>query len=204
MSMQIRFLTAAMLAASTFILGACDGSVRREGVAQGKLEIVRADAQRNRLWVLDPEALTLYDNLNGRRLRRLALPEPFLVGDEYACPPDIALDAAGTVFVSSNVLPVLWRIDPQGFEITRIELALNADTDKDFGFTGLSFAGDDILIAAGSTFASLWRIDIRTASATKIASYPAATRACDPAALLQAGRERSRITVAVLPAAAGR
>jgi len=204
MSMQIRVLTAAMLAASTFILGACDGSVRREGVAQGKLEIVRADAQRNRLWVLDREALTLYDNLNGRRLRRLALPEPFLVGDEYACPPDIALDAAGTVFVSSNVLPVLWRIDPQGFEITRIELALNADTDKDFGFTGLSFAGDDILIAAGSTFASLWRIDIRTASATKIASYPAATRACDPAALLQAGRERSRITIAVLPAAAGR
>lgn len=204
MSMQIRFLTAAVLAASTFILGACDGSVRREGVSQGKLEIVRADAQRNRLWVLDPEALTLYDNLNGRRLRRLALPEPFLVGDEHACPPDIALDAAGTVFVSSNVLPVLWRIDPQGFEITRIELALNADTDKDFGFTGLSFAGDDTLIAAASTFASLWRIDIRTVSATKIASFPAATRACDPAALLQAGRERSRITVAVLPAAARR
>lgn len=204
MSMQIRFLTAAMLAASTFILGACDGSVRREGVAQGKLEIVRADVQRNRLWVLDPEALTLYDNLNGRRLRRLALPEPFLVGDEYACPPDIALDAAGTVFVSSNVLPVLWRIDPQAFEITRIELALNADTDKDFGFTGLSFAGSDTLIAAASTFASLWRIDIRTASATKIVSYPASTRACDPAALLQAGRGRSGIVVAVLPAAARR
>jgi hypothetical protein len=201
MSLQLKLLTT--LAAAMF-LTACDGSVRREGVAQGKLEIVRADAQRNRLWVLDSEALTLYDNLNGRRLRRLALPEPFLVGDEHACPPDIALDAAGTVFVSSNVLPVLWRIDPQRFEITRIELALNADTDKDFGFTGLSFAGDDILIAAASTFASLWRIDIRTARATKIASYPASTRACDPAALLQAGRERSGIMVAFLPAAARR
>ena len=199
MSLQLKICLSAMAAVT--LLAACDGSVRREGVSQGKLEIVRADAERNRLWVLDPEALTLYDNINGRRLRRLALPEPFLAGEEHACPPDIALDAAGTVFVSSNVLPVLWRIDPQKFEITRVELALNTDTDKDFGFTGLSFAGDDILIAAASTFASLWRIDMRTASATKIASYPAATRACDPAALLQAGRERSRITVAVLPAA---
>lgn len=202
MSLQLKLCISAMVA--TILLAACDGSVRREGVSKPKLEIARADVERNRLWVLDPEALTLYDNLNGRRLRRLALPEPFLAGDEHACPPDIALDAVGTVFVSSNVLPVLWRIDPQGFEITRIELALDADTDKDFGFSGLSFAADDILIAAASTFPSLWRIDLRTASATKIASYPASTRACDPAALLQAGRERSRITLAVLPAVAGR
>lgn len=204
MSMQTRILSSISAAAIAATLAACDGSARREGVPQAKLEIVRVDAQRNRLWVLDPEALTLYDNLNGRRLRRLALPDPFLVGDQHACPPDIALDAAGTVFVSSNVLPVLWRIDPQRFEVTRIALSMDADTDKDFGFTGLSFAGDDILIAAASTFASLWRIDIRKASATKIASYPAATRACDPAVLLQAGRERSGIMVAVLPAAARR
>ena len=165
---------------------------------------MRVDAERNRLWVLDPESLTLYDNLNGRRLRRLALTEAFLVGDDHACPPDLAVDAAGTVFVSSNVLPVLWKVDPQRFEVTRIELATNADTDKDFGFSGLSFAGDDVLIAASSTFASLWRIDFRRASATKIASYPATTRACDPAMLLQAGRERSGIVVAILPAAARR
>jgi hypothetical protein len=204
MSMQSRIFSSISAAAIAATLAACDGSARREGVPQAKLEIVRVDAQRNRLWVLDPEALTLYDNLNGRRLRRVALPELFLVGDDHACPPDIALDAAGAVLVSSNVLPVLWRVDPQRFEVTRIELAMDADTDKDFGFTGLSFAGDDVLIAAASTFASLWRIDIRTASATKIASYPASTRACDPAVLLQAGRERSGIAVAVLPAAAKR
>jgi hypothetical protein len=103
---------------------------------------------------------------------------------------------------TSHGLPVLWRIDPQGFEITRIELELGADGDKDVGFTGLSFAADGVLIAAGTTYASLWRIDLRTASASKIASYPLSTPACDPAVLLNARRERGGRMVAVLPAAA--
>jgi hypothetical protein len=166
------------------LLSACDGSVRREGPPAVNLQVVRADAERNRLWVLEPESLTLYDNLNGRRLRRLALPDPFFAGDEHACPPDVAFDASGTVFVSSNVLPVLWRVDPQRFEVTRIELALGTDADKDIGFTGLSFAGDGVLIAAGSTFSSLWRIDLRSATANKVASYPGSAGACDPATLL--------------------
>jgi hypothetical protein len=173
---------------SAILLSGCDGSVRREGPpATAWLHIARADLERNRLWVLEPEALSLHDNLNGRRLRRIALPGPFFVGEEHACPPDIAWDAAGTVFVSSNVLPVLWRINPRSFEVTRIELALGDDADKDVGFTGLSFAADGVLIAAGTTFASLWRIDLRTETASKIASFPPATGACDPAVLLRAG-----------------
>jgi len=188
---------------SVILLSACDGSVRREGPpAPAWLQVVRADTERNRLWVLEPEALSLHDNISGRRLRRIALAEPFFVGEDQACAPDIAWDAAGTVFVSSNVLPVLWRIDPQGFEITRIELELGADGDKDVGFTALSFAEGGVLIAAGTTYASLWRIDLRTASASKIASYPLSTPACDPAVLLNARRERGGRMVAVLPAAA--
>ena len=168
------------------LLSACDGSVRREGPpAAAWLHVARADPERNRLWVLEPESLTLYDNLNGRRLRRLALPDPFFVGDEHACPPDIAFDASGTVFVSSNVLPVLWRVDPQRFEVTRIEIALGADGDKDVGFTGLSFAADGVLIAAGTTFRSRWHIDLPSATASKVASYPAFAGACDPAILLR-------------------
>ena len=160
MSIQFKSFTLAAALAAPLLFSACDGSVRREGPpAPGWLHVVRADAERNRLWVLEPEALSLHDNINGRRLRRLPLPDPFFVGEDQACAPDIAWDAAGTVFVSSNVLPVLWRIDPQGFEITRIELELGADGDKDVGFTGLSFAEGDVLIAAGTTYASLWRID---------------------------------------------
>ena len=151
MSIQFKSFTLAAALAAPLLLSACDGSVRREGPpAPAWLHVVRADAERNRLWVLEPEALSLHDNISGRRLRRIALTEPFFVGEDQACAPDIAWDAAGTVFVSSNVLPVLWRIDPQGFEITRIELELGADGDKDVGFTGLSFAEGGVLIAAGT------------------------------------------------------
>lgn len=175
---------AVALIALTMLAG-CDGSVRRAGPpAKGWLHVARADTERNRLWVLEPGVLSLHDNTNGRRLRRIELPMPFFVGDEHACPPDIAWDAAGTVFVSSNVLPVLWRVDPQRFEVTRIELTLGADGDKDVGFTGLSFAANGALLAAGTTFGSLWRIDLRNASASRITSIPGSGRACDPATLL--------------------
>jgi len=73
---------------------------------------------------------------------------------------------------------------------------------RDHAFTALSFAEGGVLIAAGTTYASLWRIDLRTASASKIASYPLSTPACDPAVLLNARRERGGRMVAVLPAAA--
>lgn len=202
MSMQLKLSSIIATAAIATMLFGCDGSVRREGRPAVNLQVVRADAERNRLWVLDPDALTLYDNTNGRRLRRIVLPEAILAGNGHACPPDVALDAAGTVFVSSNVVPVLWRVDPQRFDVTRIELALDADTDKDVGFTGLSFAGDDVLLAVGATFASLWRIDLRTESASKIASFPASAAACDPAVLLRAGKGKSGAVLAVLSAAA--
>jgi len=172
------------------MLCACDSGVQREDRAEATLRVARTDAARNRLWVLEPDALTLYENTTGRQLRRMVLPDWVLVDAGYSCPPDLALDSSGAAFVSSNVLPVLWRVGPERFEITRIELALDADADKDVGFTGLSFAGDGTLLAAGTTFGSLWHLDTSTASARKIASYPAVADACDPAALLRAGQKQ--------------
>src|SRR6266851_4432533 len=163
MSMQFKLsihVAVAVIAAA--MLSACDGSLRREGPAAAKLEVVRADPARNRLWVLDHEVISVYDNTNGRRLRRIVLPEWIVLPKHYSCLPDLALDSSGTAFVSSNVLPVLWRI----------ELVLDTDTDKDVGFTGLSFAGDGTLLAAGAMAAALWQIDTSAASARKIASYP--------------------------------
>lgn len=169
---QFSFIRTAALVLTAVMLSACDGSVRREGPAQKPwLHVARADTERNRLWVLEPDALSLYDNTNGRRLRRLELPLPFFVGEEHACAPDIAWDAGGTVFVSSNVIPVLWRVDPQRFEITRMELELGSDGHKDAGFTRLSFGADGTMTATGTTYASLWRIDLRSATATKVPFY---------------------------------
>jgi hypothetical protein len=184
----------AVMAAAT--LCACDSSLQREAPAEATLRVELTDAARNRLWVLEREGLTLYNNTTGRRLRQMVLPEWVLLGARYSCPPDLALDSSGAVFVSSNVLPVLWRVGPQRFEITRIELALDADADKDVGFTGLSVAGDGTLLAAGTTFGSLWHLDARTARARKIASYPALPSACDPAALLRASQAQTGSVVA--------
>lgn len=186
MPVKPSFFGAAAVVMTAAMLSACDGSVRRQGSPAIDFQVVRADTARNRLWVLDTTGLALHDNISGRRLRHIALPGLFLAGTDYFCPPDMAFDAAGTVFVSSDVLPVIWRVDPQRFEVTRIELALDPDDGKDVGFTGLSFASDGGLIAAGATFPSLWRIDVDRASASKVASYPPSSAgACDPGALLR-------------------
>ena len=148
------------------LLSACDGSVRREGPPQAEFQLVRVDSTHNRRWVLEMDALTVYDDLNRRRLRRLVLPDWALAGPRDACAPDMVLDRNGAAYVSSNVLPILWRIDPARFEITRI--ALDANTDKDIGFTGLKFAGEGVLVANGTTVASQWRIDLRSARATLV------------------------------------
>lgn len=178
--------TAAFFAAA--LLTACDGSVRREGPPVAELHVQRVDAARNRLWVLEQDAVTVYDSTNGRRLRRLILPDWVLAGPRDSCPPSLALDASGAAFISSNVVPVLWRVDPQRFQISQIPLVLTADADKDVGFTGLAFSADGTLHAAGATIASMWRIDVGAGRASKVASHGSAS-ACNPALLQTAGRE---------------
>lgn len=167
MSLQLKLLSAV---AAAMLLPACDGSVRREGPPEVGLEIVRVDLAHNRRWVLRKDALTVYDHMNGRRLRQIILPDWVLAGPKDGCAPDIVLDASGAALVSSNVLPVLWRVDPQRFQLTRIALELETDTDREVGFTGLSFSPDGQLLAAGATFPSLWRIDLSAGRARRIAT----------------------------------
>lgn len=179
-----KLLYAAAALAATMLVSGCDGSVRRDGPTAELLEVVRADTKGNRRWVLNADSLSVYDNVSRRRLRRIELPGWILAGPLHACAPDMVLDSTGAAIVSSNVVPVVWRIDPQRFEVTRIALKLSADSDKDIGFTALSFAGDGTLVAAGATVGAVWRIDLQSAQATKVASYPPATGICDPATLL--------------------
>lgn len=153
------------LLSAILLMSACDGSVRREGPPQVELAIVRVDSAHNRRWVLETSALAVYDNLNHRRLRLIALPDWVLAGPYDSSPPDIVLDRGGAAYVSSNVLPVLWRVDPRSFQVTKIELVLDAHADKDIGFTALQFVGDGVLAARGSTLASQWLIDLRRGTA---------------------------------------
>jgi hypothetical protein len=79
---------------------------------------------------------------------------PEIVGYPYGCAPELILDHAGVAFVTSDVLPVIWRVDPQRPEISRIELSLDSHRDKDVGFSEILFAADGTLLSAGTTFAS--------------------------------------------------
>jgi hypothetical protein len=171
-----------MLAAA--MLAACDGEplAARASPQEDKLQVlrIREDPERNRLWLLDPNAVSLYDNRSGKLLQRIVLPGWIHFRKEFGCPPDLALDPSGAVFVTSNVLPVLWRIDPVQLEVTVLDIALDADQDKDVGFTGLAFAADGIFIAANAIYGTLWHIDLRASSAQKLASYTPVRGACEP------------------------
>ena len=115
------------------------------------------DASRNRVWVLERDALYLHD---GAQKQRFELPGWVYVTDAFACAPDVALDAQGAAVVSSNVVPVLWRVEPTKAQITRHELTLDADADKDVGFSGLAYAREPgVFFAVSATHGSLWRID---------------------------------------------
>jgi hypothetical protein len=137
------------------------------------------DATRNNLWVLQQDAVYLHDATTRILKQRFELPGWTNADESYACPPALALDAHGAAVISSNVIPVLWRVDPAKGSVTKHELVTDADTDKDVGFTGLAYAADQgVFFAAGATFASLWRIDALLRRAQKVALSAPLRRAC--------------------------
>jgi len=124
------------------------------------------DASRNRVWVLENDALYLHE---GARKERFHLPGWIYATEAYACRPDLAIDAQGAAVVTSNVIPVLWRVEPAKARVTRHEVALDADTGKDVGFTALSYAPDQgAFFAVSGMHGSLWRIDPLLRRAQKI------------------------------------
>ena len=147
---------------------------------------MRTDAQRGRAWVLGRQTVSVHESLGGRELARVALPGWLFVDPEVACPPDLALDAAGDAYISSNIVPVLWRIDGRTFEVTRIELALDADRDRDVGFSSLSVAADGRVLAASTVAGSLWGIDPRAATGTKLLAFKPQAEVCELGPLLRA------------------
>ena len=70
----------------------------------------------------------------------LPLPGWLLVDAPYSCPPDLALGPKGEALITSNILPTLWRIDPESLAVTVHPLLLDADTDKDVGFSALAYS----------------------------------------------------------------
>jgi len=154
------------------------------------------DASRNRVWVLESDALYLHQ---GAQKQRYELPGWIYASEPYACSPDVAVDAQGAAVVSSNVVPVLWRVEPAKGQVTRHELALDADSDKDVGFSGLAYVPEQgVFFAVSATYGSLWRIDTLLRRAQKI---PVSTPLRDACGL---AIDRSKIRRTVVLCAQGR
>lgn len=173
-----------LLATSMVFIAGCDlGAAPREasgGSTQMQLPAARSqvDSRRNRVWYLTPAGVHLFDV---SRPERAAVPLPGWVwaGAPYGCLPDLALGPRGEAVVTSNVLPTLWRIDPDTLAVTEHALALDADTDKDVGFTGLVFSAQHgAYFAVSEAHGSLWRIDAQLKTAQKMPLSASVPQAC--------------------------
>lgn len=137
----------------------------------------RAQPDHGRAWVIDADGLFLEEARKPRRGIRLAGWQ--WAAEPYACAPDIAIGPRGEAIVTSNVLPDLWKIDPNTLVVSVRRLELDSDTDKDVGFSSLVYsARHGAYFAVSEQHGSLWRIDPLLRRAQKIGAAQPARGAC--------------------------
>ncbi len=139
----------------------------------------RMDPARNRLWVLTSDGLFVYDARTPRKIVEVDLPEWLSVDTQYSCPPDLTLGPKGEAVVTSNIVPTLWRIDPETLAVSVHQLVLDADSDKDVGFSGLAYSAEHkVFFAVSDVHRSLWRIDPLFRRGQKIGLSAPIQKAC--------------------------
>jgi len=138
----------------------------------------RVDVARGRIWWLTGAGLLLHDRARRQRIT-LPLSGWHWAGAPYGCLPGLALGPKGEVIVTSDVLPKLWRVDPETLVVTVHSPALDARADRDVGFSALSYsARHGAYFAVGSTPGTLWRIDPLLRRAQEAPLAAAAAPAC--------------------------
>jgi hypothetical protein len=147
---MVRFTVLLLFALSVVPLAAAqDGHVLR----------IQADHSRGRIWVLALDALYLQER-SGPALRRFPLPGWMHLTRAQAGLPDLIVDSDGTAIASSNVVPHLWRVDPERASVDLLEIDLGADERRDMGFTSLSIVNPGVIRARSSMDQGSWRIDL--------------------------------------------
>ena len=127
------------------------------------------DAHRGMDYVLDGDAVRVSGDASGHE-RRVELPGPIFADPRYACPPAMIVDASGAIVVSSNIAPILWRIEPGSLTVRRFDLQLDSDRERDVGFSGLAIGErDGTLIALAGAMGSLWKVQLSSGKAEKLA-----------------------------------
>lgn len=127
------------------------------------------------------------------RTVRVPLPDWVYAGPRYGCVPSLAVGPKGEAVVSSDVMPTLWRVDPQTLAVTRHELTLDTDNDKDVGFSELAWVEKEgVYVGASTADRALWRIDAALKTARKIAGSRSSSSCRDAAAAAGAAQAHSR------------
>jgi len=178
--------TAFILAGLIAPLGGCDiGAASRQAqvpstnaplAPQARYQV---DSVRNRAWSLSPEGVFLLELSKPGKIA-VSLPEWVWVREPYGCLPDLAVGPRGEAVITSNVLPMLWRIDPDTLAVSVHRLALDADNDKDVGFSALVYSREhEAFFAASYSHGSLWRIDPQLVTGQKVPLSASIPEACE-------------------------
>jgi hypothetical protein len=190
-----------LLAASIIALGGCDSRVEtnqpsRAAAAASEANVrYQVDATQGRIWWLTREGVFVHDAKTPQK-RFVPIPGWVSVDVAYACLPALALGPKGEALVTSNVLPTVWKIDPETLAVSEHALALDADQDKDVGFSGLVYSSEHAAFFAVSEFGSLWRIDPELTRGEKVALSAPMAKACGVAVKAPQKAERlSRLCV---------
>lgn len=150
----------------------------------------QVDAARDRIWVLTPAGIALYEASTGEQIADVPLPEWIWAGKKYACSPDLAVGPDGEAVISSNAIPTLWRVDPVTLVASKHDLAIEDNTGRDIGFTSLAYSAQHgAYFASSPSQGSLWRIDLLLRRAQSVSLFAPLSKACG-LAVLPSDRER--------------
>lgn len=127
------------------------------------------DAGRERVWWLTADGVFV-DDAGASRKTAVPLRGWTWAAAPWGCMPDMALGPHGEAVVTSNVVATVWSIDPDTLAVSEHPLALDADGDKDVGFSGLTYSPEDAAyFAVSGVYGTLWKIDAQLTRAEKIA-----------------------------------
>lgn len=147
----------AVVALSLVACGAGPVEAEKRALARVRYQL---DAERSRVWLLTREGVAIYDAAAPDRVMRIAVPGWHFAGEPYGCLPALALGPKGEAVISSDAVPVLWRVDPETLAVTRHEPRLDADSDKEVGFTALRYWPEaDAFLGVSGPHRTVWLID---------------------------------------------
>ena len=129
----------------------------------------QTDFARNRIWLLNREGVFLQDREVPGKIVKLEIPGWIWAGAPYGSLPDLALGPRGEAVITSDVMPTLWRVDPETLVVSVHRISLDVDTDRDVGFSGLVYSPEHgVYFAVSPAQGTLWRVDRELTRAQKI------------------------------------